>query len=96
MTAPSDLARVLEQTLNPLYAKEGSPLVKYPMSNSFCLAEANLKHEARRDPDFLTKLLTLIAASQVALPIRQAAALFFKNFVRQNWKVHTSKSKGNG
>lgn len=26
MAASSDLARVLEQTLNPLYAKEGAPL----------------------------------------------------------------------
>lgn len=50
-------------------------------------AESKLKNEARTQPDFLTNLLTLIAAPQVALPIRQAAALFFKNFVRQNWKV---------
>jgi Importin-beta N-terminal domain len=60
------------------------------MSNIY-LAETNLKNEARRNPDFLTNLLTLIAAPQVALPVRQAAALFFKNFVRQNWRVCTQK-----
>jgi Importin-beta N-terminal domain len=90
MPASSDLARVLEQTLNPLYAKEGISSLIYDLSN-ICLAETNLKNEARRDPDFLTDLLTLIAAPQVALPIRQAAALFFKNFVRQNWKVCTER-----
>jgi hypothetical protein len=46
-----------------------------------------LKNEASTRPDFLGNLLNLIATPQIALPIRQAAALFFKNFVRQNWKV---------
>jgi hypothetical protein len=50
-------------------------------------AEQKLKQEASTQPNFLGNLLTLIATPQVALPIRQAAALFFKNFVRQNWKV---------
>ena len=63
------------------------------MSN-ICLAETKLKNEARREPDFLTNLLTLIAAPQVALPIRQASALFFKNFVRQNWKVRIQTETG--
>jgi len=51
------------------------------------VAEQQLKNEASTQPNFLGTLLNLIAAPQVALPIRQAAALFFKNFVRQNWKV---------
>jgi len=51
------------------------------------VAESQLRNEASARPDFLTNLLSLIATPQVALPIRQAAALFFKNFVRQNWKV---------
>ena len=51
------------------------------------VAEQQLKNEAATQPNFLGNLLTLIATSQVALPIRQAAALFFKNFVRTNWKV---------
>ena len=51
------------------------------------VAEQQLKNEASTQPNFLGNLLTLIATSQVALPIRQAAALFFKNFVRANWKV---------
>jgi hypothetical protein len=53
-------------------------------------AEQQLKNEASTQPNFLGNLLTLIATPQVALPIRQAAALFFKNFVRQNWKVAVS------
>jgi hypothetical protein len=52
-------------------------------------AEATLKTEAQSRADFLTGLLNLIASSDVALPIRQAAALFFKNFVREHWKVPT-------
>jgi hypothetical protein len=51
-----------------------------------------LKNEAQTHPDFVENLLTLIATPQAALPIRQAAALFFKNFVRQNWKVLLSLS----
>jgi hypothetical protein len=51
------------------------------------LAEAKLKSDARTNPNFLASLLTLIAEAQIALPVRQAAALFFKNFVRENWKV---------
>lgn len=89
MAASSDLARVLEQTLNPLYAKEGSPHSASTIISNLDIAESTLKSEARTQPDFLTNLLTLISAPQAALPIRQAAALFFKNFVRQNWKVHT-------
>jgi hypothetical protein len=52
-------------------------------------AEATLKNEAQSRADFLTGLLNLIASNDVALPIRQAAALFFKNFVREHWKVPT-------
>lgn len=51
------------------------------------LAEAKLKSDARTNPNFLASLLTLVAEAQIALPVRQAAALFFKNFVRENWKV---------
>ena len=51
------------------------------------LAEAKLKSDARTNPNFLPSLLTLVAEAQIALPVRQAAALFFKNFVRENWKV---------
>jgi hypothetical protein len=85
MAPSSDLARVLGQTMNPLSAKTG-------MSNILCArtdceAEAQLKKEAATRPDFLENLLTLIATPQEPIPIRQAAALFFKNFVRQNWKV---------
>jgi hypothetical protein len=54
----------------------------------FRTAEATLKTEAKTQPDFLTSLLNLIVSSNVSLPIRQAAALFFKNFVREHWKVH--------
>jgi Importin-beta N-terminal domain len=56
-------------------------------------AEAQLKKEAETRPDFLENLLTLIATPQEPIPIRQAAALFFKNFVRQNWKVCASLSR---
>ena len=55
------------------------------LSNS--TAELKLKNRAATGQDFLGNLLTLIATPQVSLPIRQAATLFFKNFVRQNWKV---------
>jgi hypothetical protein len=54
---------------------------------TFLLAEAKLKSDARTNPNFLRNLLTLIAEPQIPLPVRQAAALFFKNFVRENWKV---------
>jgi len=50
-----------------------------------------LKTEAKSRPDFLTSLLNLIASSDVSLPVRQAAALFFKNFVREHWKVRSDK-----
>jgi Importin-beta N-terminal domain len=52
-----------------------------------------LKKEAETRPDFLENLLTLIATPQEPIPIRQAAALFFKNFVRQNWKVSAPLSQ---
>jgi hypothetical protein len=91
MAAQAALAQTLEQTLNPAYAKQGTA------PRACCLvcvltaiaAEATLKTEAKTRADFLTSLLNLIASNDVALPIRQAAALFFKNFVREHWKVPT-------
>jgi hypothetical protein len=67
--------------------KKVLPVLVPPSFFNLDAAESTLKNEARTQPDFLTNLLTLIATPQAALPIRQAAALFFKNFVRQNWKV---------
>ena len=86
MAASSNLAHVLEQTLNPLYAKEGN-VSTFMLNLNRDTAESKLKIEARTQPDFLTNLLTLIAAPEVSIPVRQASALFFKNFVRANWKV---------
>jgi len=83
MTASSDLVIVLEQTLNPQTSKLGLD----PLSVELIAAESRLKNEASSQTDFLVSLLNLIATAGVALPIRQAGALFFKNFVRQNWKV---------
>jgi Importin-beta N-terminal domain len=82
-TAMMELAVVLEQTLNPATAKTGDSLT----CKGLITAEAQLKQDAATQPAFLERLLSLIASPQVALPIRQAGALFFKNFIRQHWRV---------
>lgn len=95
MATQTALAQVLEQTLNPSYAKQGNHgkglfSLRRPCSLTLLAAESTLKTEAKTRPDFLTSLLNLIASADVSLPIRQAAALFFKNFVREHWKVRNT------
>ena len=68
-----------------------SPLCKRGSSSRYSqltTAETKLKALSLTQPEFLSHLLMTIAAPQAALPVRQAAALFFKNFVRQHWKVY--------
>lgn len=54
------------------------------------LAEAALNEAASTYPNFLTVLLNIVANQEMHAPVRHAAVLFVKNFVRQNWKVSQS------
>ncbi|TID13177.1 hypothetical protein CANINC_005033 [Pichia inconspicua] len=69
MTDVQNVIQVLEQSLTPQYAKEAGTLLK--------------SMEAQQG--FAITLLHVIANNNVALPVRLAGALYFKNLIKRKW-----------
>lgn len=69
MADVNNVVQVLEQSLTPQYAKEAGTLLK--------------SMEAHKG--FAITLLHVIANDNVALPVRLAGALYFKNLIKRKW-----------
>ncbi|CAK9435521.1 uncharacterized protein LODBEIA_P02480 [Lodderomyces beijingensis] len=63
------IPKILEQSLIPQYAKE---------------AERSLR-SIETEPGFSINLLHVIASTNLAMPVRLAGALYFKNLVKRKW-----------
>ena len=76
-----DLGLLLSQTLNPQTQKQGWFVVKFVAETHLAQAEAT--------QGFSLALLDVVLASNdpsgSSSPIRLAAVLYFKNFVRKHW-----------
>lgn len=84
------LVSLLNSSLDPKEHKQGQfgQLLSTKASNALTaylhLAEASLR-EAENSQGFILTLLQIVAAEEVPLTTRLAAALCFKNFVRRSW-----------
>jgi len=83
----TQLIELLRQTLVPSEAKQGMVDKKCILSKeSDDTAEKGLS-SVESNPGFISSLLQVICDTKNEMPIRQAGALFFKNFIKRNWSI---------
>ena len=63
------IPKILEQSLIPQYSKDAEKILK----------------QIENEPGFSINLLHIIASTNLAMPVRLAGALYFKNLVKRKW-----------